>query len=121
VLALDGWQGVFLVNRCCWSCRWWWAGPWIPARRRASGSAGFDLSAAALLCASLVALAWLLNGPGLSPPTSAGLVAVVAASAGAFTWRELRHPDPVLKLRLFRRGPLSTASGAVALSTWRCT
>jgi MFS family permease len=27
VLALDGWQGVFLVNRCCWSCRWWWAAP----------------------------------------------------------------------------------------------
>ena len=35
---------------------------WIPARRRASGSASFDLSGAALLCVSLVALAWLLNG-----------------------------------------------------------
>lgn len=79
----------------------------------ASDSAGFDLGGAALLCASLVALAWLLNGPGASPPASAALAAVVAASAGAFTWRELRHPDPTLDLRLFRRGPLSTASGAV--------
>jgi hypothetical protein len=58
---------------------------WIPARRRASGSAGFDLSGAALLCASLVAPAWLLNGRGFSPPASAGLVGVVAASAAAFT------------------------------------
>jgi hypothetical protein len=54
--------------------------------------------------------------PGSQPATSAGLVAVVAASAAALTWRELRHPGPVLDLRLFRRGPLSTASGAVALS-----
>jgi MFS family permease len=105
VLALDGWQGVFLVNLPLLVVTLVVSWRWIPARRRASGSAGFDLSGAALLCASLVALAWLLNGRGLSPPTSAGPVAVVAASAAAFTWRELRHPDPVLDLRLFRRGP----------------
>jgi MFS family permease len=55
VLALDGRQGVFLVNLPLLVVPLVVGWRWIPARR-ASGSAGFDLSGAALLCASLVAL-----------------------------------------------------------------
>jgi MFS transporter, DHA2 family, multidrug resistance protein len=117
LLALDGWQGVFLVNLPLLVVPLVVSWRWIPARRRASSSAGFDLSGAALLCASLVALAWLLNGQGLSQPARLGRVRRRRCCVRCgFMWRVLRHPDPVLDLRLFRRGPLSTASGAVALS-----
>ena len=74
LLALDGWQGVFLVNLPLLVVPLVVSWRWIPARRRASSSAGFDLSGAALLCASLVALAWLLNGQGLSQPARLGRV-----------------------------------------------
>jgi hypothetical protein len=72
VLALDGWQGVFLLNLPLLVVPLVVGWCWIPARRRASGGAGFNLSGAALLCASPVTQAWLLNGRGLSPPPRQG-------------------------------------------------
>lgn len=77
----------------------------------------FDLPGAGLLSAILVALAVLL----IRLPDQALLVSAVWAlallGAGAlFAGIELRSPDPVLRLRLFRNRTFAGGNAAIALS-----
>lgn len=79
----------------------------------------FDLGGAVLAAVAVVGLILFLHeGPVVgwtAPITLAGLVAGVAASLGFAIW-ELRHPAPLLDIRLFARRSLT--SGSVTLLVW---
>lgn len=75
---------------------------------------GSLLSLVAIMGASFA----LHEGPAIgwsAPETLAGLALGVGAF-GAFIWWELRHPEPLLDIRLFRKRSLT--SGSVSLMTW---
>jgi EmrB/QacA subfamily drug resistance transporter len=79
----------------------------------------FDLGGAVLAAVAVVGLILFLHkGPVVgwtAPVTLAGLVAGVAASIGFAVW-ELRHPAPLLDIRLFAKRSLT--SGSVTLLVW---
>lgn len=79
----------------------------------------FDLGGAVLAAIAVVGLILFLHeGPVMGwtmPVTLAGLVAGVAASIGFALW-ELRHPAPLLDIRLFAKRSLT--SGSVTLLVW---
>jgi MFS family permease len=108
VLALDGRQGVFLVNLPLLVV------PLVGGLVLDSGAAAdigrrglqSQRSGAALCVAGHAGMA--AEQPGPQPARLGRARRRRCCVRRAFTWRELRHPDPVLKLRLFRRGPLST-------------
>jgi MFS family permease len=115
LLGVGGWRWIFLVNlplaagAVALGVR---ALPKSLRERRAV--APFDRAGAVLLCATLVAAAWSLNGAGLSSGAAAALGAV--ALLVALVRLELRRPDPVLQPRLFARGAFGAAAAGVALS-----
>jgi EmrB/QacA subfamily drug resistance transporter len=79
----------------------------------------FDLGGAVLAAVAVVGLILFLHeGPVVgwtAPITLLGLVAGVAASLGFAMW-ELRHPAPLLDIRLFSKRSLT--SGSVTLLVW---
>lgn len=79
----------------------------------------FDLGGAVLAAVAVVGLILFLHeGPVVgwtAPITLVGLVAGVAASIGFALW-ELRHPAPLLDIRLFAKRSLT--SGSVTLLVW---
>jgi EmrB/QacA subfamily drug resistance transporter len=79
----------------------------------------FDLGGAVLAAVAVVGLILFLHeGPVVgwtAPITLAGLVAGLAASIGFAVW-ELRHPAPLLDIRLFAKRSLT--SGSVTLLVW---
>lgn len=79
----------------------------------------FDLGGAVLAAVAVVGLILFLHeGPvegWTAPITLVGLVAGVAASIGFALW-ELRHPAPLLDIRLFAKRSLT--SGSVTLLVW---
>lgn len=79
----------------------------------------FDLGGAVLAAVAVVGLILFLHeGPVVgwtASVTLAGLVAGVAASIGFAMW-ELRHPAPLLDIRLFAKRGLT--SGSVTLLVW---
>ena len=115
LLAAGGWRAIFLVNLPLlvaplvlgWSS--------IPRSSRPRAAGRFDLAGAVLLSMVLVAAAWALNR-GLAAGDGIAALAVAVAAAAAFARQELRHPQPVVQLRLFRNPQFVAANGAVALS-----
>jgi EmrB/QacA subfamily drug resistance transporter len=89
------------------------------ARTAPVRGAPFDWPGAVMLSTVLVGLALLLNrsGPGLSGPLLALAVAGLVVLLALFLRRELRHPEPILQPRFFRRRAFAAATGAVGLST----
>lgn len=79
----------------------------------------FDLGGAVLAVVAVVGLILFLHeGPVVgwtAPITVSGLVAGVVASIGFALW-ELRHPAPLLDIRLFAKRSLT--SGSVTLLVW---
>jgi len=90
----------------------------IPNSRQDSEH-GFDLGGALLAILAVVGLIFLLHeGPEqgwTAPVTVVSLALGVAASVGFMLW-ELRHPEPLLDIRLFAKRGLS--SGSVTLLVW---
>ncbi len=90
----------------------------IPNSREPSAHR-FDIGGAVLAAVAVVGLILLLHeGPVVgwtAPITLAGLVAGLAASIGFAVW-ELRHPAPLLDIRLFAKRSLT--SGSVTLLVW---
>ena len=114
LVALTGWEGIFLVNlplvALALALAWSLAAP-APDRP----SARFDLLGAGMLCAALMGLAAVIES--LRALGFAGTVACAGALAALLTLfvrRELRHPDPVLQPRFFRRAAFSVATAATA-------
>lgn len=79
----------------------------------------FDLGGAVLAAVTVIGLILFLHeGPVVgwtAPITLVGLVAGLAASIGFALW-ELRHPAPLLDIRLFAKRSLT--SGSVTLLVW---
>lgn len=115
LVAKAGWRALFDVNIAIvvpavlvgWQS--------IPATPAAVARHTFDVSGSVLLLAVLVGMAGLLtrgSTDGLAFAAAIGL----AGLGTAFLRRELRHPDPVLQPRFFRRRTFAAANAAIALS-----
>jgi EmrB/QacA subfamily drug resistance transporter len=79
--------------------------------------ARFDVLGSTTLAAVLAAGAWLLTRIDDVSATLAAAVGVCLAGGAAFFLRhELRHPDPVVQPRFFRRRTFATATAGIALS-----
>jgi EmrB/QacA subfamily drug resistance transporter len=115
LIALGGWQWIFLVNLPLVAASLALAWRHVPASARAAALSGFDRAGAVLLSAALIAGAWALNGSGLGSTAAVALGAGAVAVLALFIRLELRRPDPVLQPRLFRNRAFSGASAAVAL------
>jgi MFS family permease len=117
LVALGGWEWIFLVNLPLAAVALALGRRAIPSRPRAAVRApGFDRAGAVLLTATLVAAAWALNGSGLDGRSAAALGVAAAVLLAAFVRTELRRADPVVQPRLFARPAFSAASAGVALS-----
>lgn len=112
-----GWRAIFSVNVLLVvpALLLGWCS--IPAFRPAAGrSAAFDWLGAALLLAVLAAAAALCTQRGAAPAALLDEAAALAALAALFVRREAAHPEPVLKLQMFRSAPFAAANAAIALS-----
>lgn len=129
--ALGPLAGGALVERFGWPVVFWarlplvlsaFALAWlIPARAPQAARHSFDWTGALLLVASLSALLLTAARPemGHAEAVSAGLVALGLMMLWAFVAHEARHPDPILRPALFRKGgflALNVASIAMNLA-----
>jgi len=76
--------------------------PSVQARERTER---FDRAGAALIFVGLASLLFALSEGqtlGWTSPTIIGTLVLAALTLGGFVWCELRAPDPLLELRLFR-------------------
>lgn len=115
LLAVGDWRAIFLVNlvlvvpplvlgvRC------------LPRSLPSGGPNRFDLAGASLLSVFLVAAAWTLSR-GVTRSDGVFALAVACAAGMLFVLQELRHPRPVVELRLFRNPQFVAANVGVALS-----
>jgi MFS family permease len=71
-----------------------------PARAARDGDGRFDAPGAALLVLALVGLPLTINRLDGASALPVGLAAL--AALGGFVWRELRTPQPIIDLRVFR-------------------
>jgi EmrB/QacA subfamily drug resistance transporter len=89
----------------------------IPGGRPVRTQQRFDLAGAALLAGVLALGAWVLTRlRDVTPVAAVATAAVIAGGFVLFLWRELRHPDPVVQPRFFRRRSFTSATGGIALS-----
>ncbi|HEX2103719.1 MAG TPA: MFS transporter [Solirubrobacteraceae bacterium] len=118
LLAAGGWRWIFLANLPIVAVAFAMGLRSLPAAARADHAAGprFDRAGAVLLCATLGAGAWALNGAGLSGGAAGALAAAAAVLLVVLVRVELRRDDPVLQPRLFVRGAFGPAAAGVALS-----
>ncbi|HEV2752817.1 MAG TPA: MFS transporter, partial [Solirubrobacteraceae bacterium] len=113
LVALGGWRAIFLVNLPLVVVPLALGARALPrAVRRAA--AAFDLTGAALLCATLSLVALTLTRGGDLPVPAAAAGGVAAALAVALLVVELRRSDPVVNPRLFGSPPFAAATAGVA-------
>jgi len=113
-----GWRSVFYINVPVGALALWLSLRFIPADRPAARHEPFDIAGAALFLLGLIALLLGLNQGhawGWASARTLGSLALAAFALAAFIRNELRRPDPMLDLRLFREPvfTLSTASAVV--------
>ncbi|MET9604194.1 MFS transporter [Streptomyces sp. NPDC006512] len=114
--------GGLLVERYGWSAAFWVNVPVVVAtvlagirllpEYKAPGTHALDLPSALLSVVGIVALAWGVKHVAKGSPTVTDL-AVLAAGLlvlAAFAHRQLRLPDPLLDVRLFRNRPFTAAA-----------
>src|SRR5690348_8877574 len=107
LLAVAGWQGIFLVNvpitlaAIGLGLRWLPAPP--PADTTAAGLSSLDLPGVILFAATLTPILGALLSVGSARAWL--LIAVVPVAAALLAARELRHPAPFFDLRLLGRNP----------------
>ena len=114
LLAFADWRAIFLVNLPLVVVPLVLGWRSLPRTVRMPATAGFDVLGGVLLSVFLLATAWALNRGVSATGTTAGVLACVAAAL--FAAQELRHPHPLIQLRLFRDSQFVAANGGVALS-----
>lgn len=114
-----GWRSIFWASVAASLLTVGWAASVMPLRRGGGKAARFDIPGAVLAAAGTLAfllvstrgVAW-----GATNPKTVALAAVALLLAPVFAWVELRHPAPMLDLRLFRSRVFSSATGAALLN-----
>lgn len=118
LIAAFGWRSVFWINAPVVVTALVLVAVFVP-ESRGQRARRLDLPGQALLTAALgLSVGVLIEGPRLgwtSPAAVTGYVLIAAATAG-FVRVELRRPEPLMDLGLFRRPLFATAVlGAVAV------
>jgi EmrB/QacA subfamily drug resistance transporter len=117
LVEIGGWQAIFWINVPLTVAILAIAWRTIPARQARPSGVRFDFAGAALLAIVLSAGAWLLMRMRTATmSTAATLGAVVVVGLVLFVWSELRHADPVVQPRFFRRKAFATSTSAIATS-----
>ncbi|MCX4542165.1 MFS transporter [Streptomyces sp. NBC_01565] len=114
--------GGLLVERYGWAAAFWVnvpvvvvtviAGVWLLPEYKAAGSHPLDWPSAVLSVVGIVALAWGIKHVARGSPAAADLVILLVA-IGLLAWfarRQLKLPDPLLDVRLFRNPPFTAAA-----------
>jgi MFS family permease len=107
LLAVSGWQGIFLVNVPITLAAivlglWWLPAP-PPADTSGAGLSAVDFPGVLLFAATLTPILGALLSVGST--TGWLLLAIVPVAAVLLAVRELRHPAPFFDLRLLARNP----------------
>jgi EmrB/QacA subfamily drug resistance transporter len=118
LVGAAGWRAIFFVNLLLAFPALLLGWQAIPRHRRSPVRRQFDLAGALLLSGVLIGTAALLMLGTRLTDRSAIWASGAALAAGlvVFVRRELKHPDPVLQLLLFRNRAFAAANGAIALS-----
>lgn len=117
LIELGDWPAIFWVNLPLSAIVLLIAVRTIPSDRFARTAARFDFGGSVLLAAALAVGAWLLTR--IDDVTAGVAIPVGAAVAIAFVFfvlHELRHPDPVVQPRFFKRRTFAAATAGIALS-----
>lgn len=114
---IGGWRSMFLINLLLVLPALLIGRQTFPRAVRDLAPPEFDLPGAALLSAFLIALAALLIRAPQEPRGTIVLWAVgVVVLFALFLLREIRVPDPVLQIRLFRSAGFAAGNATIALS-----
>ncbi|MER6349007.1 MFS transporter [Streptomyces sp. NPDC001595] len=118
LIAAFGWRSVFWINVPVVVAALVLVAVFVPESRGARARR-LDPAGQALLTAALfLFVGVLIEGPriGWTSPTALTGCVLIAVTATAFVRVELRRPEPLMDLGLFRRPPFATAVlGAVAV------
>jgi EmrB/QacA subfamily drug resistance transporter len=117
VIVGAGWRATFAANLPIVVVALVLAWRFVPRRPGTVRDEPFDLAGSLLLCGILAGFAALLvEGSGSAGTAALVVSAVVLAGAIAVLLRhELRHPDPVVRPRLFLIRPFAAATSGIAL------
>jgi MFS family permease len=117
LLAAGGWRMIFWINLPLLLLPLAVGWHSLPRSRRLPRRAPFDLLGACLLVGLLVALAQLLALPS-SGAAVAGWTAAGVLFAVIFIRHELRHPDPLVRLRLLHHPQFVASTAGMALGNF---
>jgi EmrB/QacA subfamily drug resistance transporter len=112
------WSAVFLVNVPVAIVALALGVFFVPESRDPSG-ARLDLPGAVLSIGAVSALVYaIIEAPaaGWTDPGILGFFAAAVVLGIAFAWRELRTPEPMLDLSLFRNARFTAGAGGIALT-----
>src|SRR3954466_10926288 len=118
LLEGHGWGAIFLVNLPIVALALI-AGRFLVPESRDESAPRLDPRGFALSFAGLTALVWaIIEAPsrGWTSPAIAGAFAFAAVVLAAFAAWELRAPEPMLDVKLFRNPRFSASSAAVTLA-----
>ncbi|MFE6859648.1 MFS transporter [Nocardia sp. NPDC057668] len=120
--------GGQLVERFGWSAAFWLnvpvvvltvtAGLWLLPEYRAPQHGRLDWFSAVLSVLGVVALAWGIKHVAKGEPAALDVLILLAAFAllALFAYRQLKSPDPLLDVRLFRNRAFTAAALATLLA-----
>ena len=105
LIGLIGWRAIFLVNVPIGLFTAWVVNRYVPAIAPHNANQRFDLPGALIMLVTLAAYAFGMTMGEELGFGSAPIVALLSAAAlglGVFVWVELRQPEPMVNLSLFR-------------------
>lgn len=120
--------GGQLVEAFGWSAAFWLnvpvvivtvaAGLWLLPEYRAPQHGSLDWTSALVSVLGIVALAWGIKHVAKGDPAPIDLVIMLAAFVllGLFAYRQLKSPDPLLDVRLFKNRAFTAAALATLLA-----
>ncbi len=100
------WNWIFFINVPVGICAILLGAKVIPSIKAHERPAGFDRSGAVLIFTGLASLLFALSEGqtlGWADPVILGSLMLAILTLAGFVWCELRAPDPLLELRLFKR------------------